>query len=347
MDKYFDPAEETVNVSEKNLTGVKVHVNHVEHDCVPFSIRQYRGFNTTEQVDLQRKLLEDPLFMIKQKKIERRKKFIENPVKLKELQQMLKAEHKNNKNLSLKKKKVKKSTVTEKKSTHKSLLSQNGRGDKYLEKLLLKRLIKFRDRMGIDEKFMIFNLTKLLNAKCETILKEFDKSKKLHEQKKTDTNKAEQNSNNKKVIQNSLPRIRSPKYENIHSNRHSTSRSRSREPTNRNAYQNSTSDYKFRGKNSDTKGNSNLSENLKEERRRKMMDNAVWRDEERTSRVRKQREDLKKEEHSFQTTKYDENFISKQVRNAISNQTNVESRIRSNLNNVQRTSAAMSKFTKK
>lgn len=79
-----------------------------------------------------------------------------------------------------------------------------------------------------------------------------------------------------------------------------------------------------------------------------MMDNATWREEDRTKVVQKQREAYAREEAQHQASDFDKEFINKEVKKAIDNQTSIGNRIRSNLNNIQRTSSAMdSNFARK
>uniref|UniRef100_T1H707 Uncharacterized protein n=1 Tax=Megaselia scalaris TaxID=36166 RepID=T1H707_MEGSC len=56
VDKNF---EELIDEKLQQI-GIKSQKNHVEHDVVPFSIREYK----------QRKLMEDPLMAIRQKEME-------------------------------------------------------------------------------------------------------------------------------------------------------------------------------------------------------------------------------------------------------------------------------------
>lgn len=92
MGKSIDKNFEQLQAQEKAGASSSHQKNHVEHEVIPFSIRDYKNFASNEQVDLQRKLVEDPLMAIKQKEIEIRRKILENPVKLKELHRMLKDE---------------------------------------------------------------------------------------------------------------------------------------------------------------------------------------------------------------------------------------------------------------
>lgn len=55
-------------------------------ECIPPSLRNFSG---DQQVDMVRKLQEDPLFMIKKKEMETKAQLLKNPVKLKKLQNMV------------------------------------------------------------------------------------------------------------------------------------------------------------------------------------------------------------------------------------------------------------------
>lgn len=95
VDKTFetmDAQEKASAAASGSGVGISQPKNHVEHECIPFSIRQYKGLEGTEQVDMVRKLMEDPLMQIKQKEVESRQKILENPVKLKELHRLLKSD---------------------------------------------------------------------------------------------------------------------------------------------------------------------------------------------------------------------------------------------------------------
>ncbi|KAH0563809.1 pre-mRNA-splicing factor CWC25 homolog [Cotesia glomerata] len=84
--KKIDKTFEQFAIAEKNLERNKLPSNHVEYDCAPPSLRFLSG---NEQVDLAKKLQEDPLFAIKKKEMESRSKLLQNPVKLKKLQELV------------------------------------------------------------------------------------------------------------------------------------------------------------------------------------------------------------------------------------------------------------------
>lgn len=55
-------------------------------ECIPPSLRFFSG---NEQVDLARKIQEDPLYAIKKKEMETRNQLLKNPVKLKQLRELV------------------------------------------------------------------------------------------------------------------------------------------------------------------------------------------------------------------------------------------------------------------
>ena len=62
--------------------GTMGKINDVEYDCTPASIFASQAGH---QVDIQRKLLEDPLVSIKKREAEDRKRVLDNPIKMKML----------------------------------------------------------------------------------------------------------------------------------------------------------------------------------------------------------------------------------------------------------------------
>ncbi|XP_055917280.1 pre-mRNA-splicing factor CWC25 homolog [Eupeodes corollae] len=433
VDKAFEIME--AEEKSKDMAGMKVPINHVEHECIPFSIRSYRNATSTEQVDLQRKILEDPLMMIKQKEMESRRKILENPVKLKELHRILKIEKTKKSKSGESNSSTKKSKKSKKSKKKKHRSSDSEESDKDLDEMLEKQYKKLKDK---DSKQLGgLDLTKLLDAKYETISKELDKAaqSKKKKSKKSSKNRRSSSSRssnsggdsdsdggrerNRKSEQTRSYRdkSRSPldqrdhrrdrerrpspdrrngrsdrdrhspserrnwnapnRNRNFNSNRRtddryqrrsysrspqrkdqSTRRSRSPEKSKYSQQRSSTA----RNYNEDSKSKSNnnedsksksaqksrLTEEEKEQRLKDMMDNAAWRDKERTKYVQNYREVYKKEEEQNKARDFDKEFINTQLRKAISTQNSVESRIKSNVNNIQRTSAAMNaNFVKK
>jgi len=62
--------------------GTEGQINAVEYDCTPESIFASRA---AHQVDLQRKLSEDPLIAVKMREVDTRKKILDNPLKMKQI----------------------------------------------------------------------------------------------------------------------------------------------------------------------------------------------------------------------------------------------------------------------
>ncbi|KAK4880765.1 hypothetical protein RN001_008911 [Aquatica leii] len=101
LGKSIDKSLEQLNAQEKQQQlGVQQPKNHVEHECIPPSIRDYKE-QIGEQVDINAKLQEDPLIAIKKQEEEKRRQFLNNPIQIKKLQKALKMQ----KNIKKKKRK--------------------------------------------------------------------------------------------------------------------------------------------------------------------------------------------------------------------------------------------------
>ena len=116
--------------------GTMGQINAVEYDCAPPSIFASQA---AHQVDLQRKLIEDPLVAIKKRELEDRRKILDNPVKMKALQEHIE-ELKRKKKAKKKKKKRKKSKG-----------SDTDDSDADLDLKLLKRIQKMEEGGGDSE----------------------------------------------------------------------------------------------------------------------------------------------------------------------------------------------------
>ncbi|XP_018579745.1 pre-mRNA-splicing factor CWC25 homolog [Anoplophora glabripennis] len=93
LGKSVDKSLEQLNAEEKEKKlGIVPPKNHVEHECIPPSIRDFNKIVQAEQVDISAKLQEDPLVAIKKREEEARRQFLQNPVQLKKLQEALKAQ---------------------------------------------------------------------------------------------------------------------------------------------------------------------------------------------------------------------------------------------------------------
>lgn len=190
IDKTFEQLNEEEKTQTINNPAITVPKNHVEHEVIPFSIRQYKGLPGTEQVDMTRKLMEDPLMLIKQKEMETRRKILENPVRLKEIHRMLKQEK--DKKSSKKEKKSKK-----KKKKHSRCDSES---DVDLDRVLAEKYQKLQGALQKEvDSDDSDDVDKLLSMKYDALSKELDKmtggkKKKKKKQKKRDSSNDSNNS---------------------------------------------------------------------------------------------------------------------------------------------------------
>lgn len=144
LGRPVDKAFEQMKQAEKEAELIKVPKNHVEYECIPPSLRFFSG---NEQVDLVRKMQEDPLYAIKKKEMENRSQLLKNPVKLKQLKQLLEQQsHKS---------KSKKKSKKEKKSEQKD----SSEDEAELDKLLA---IKYKQlKNDISEKDLLKSMKKI------------------------------------------------------------------------------------------------------------------------------------------------------------------------------------------
>lgn len=185
IDKNFEKLDQEEKVKADPINpAISQPINHVEHEVIPFSIRKYKGLPGTEQVDMARKMMEDPLMLIKQKEMETRRQILQNPVKLKELHKMLKEERG--------KKKSKKEKKSKKKRKRKS---DSDDSDVDLDKALAEKYKRLQGALSKDvdsdeDVNNAGNVDKLLSRKFEVLSKELDKmtgSKKKKKKSKRDT----------------------------------------------------------------------------------------------------------------------------------------------------------------
>ncbi|XP_052869944.1 pre-mRNA-splicing factor CWC25 homolog [Anopheles cruzii] len=185
VDKTFEDLDAQEKAATSNSAfGVAQPKNHVEHECIPFSIRQHKGVLSNDQVDMARKLMEDPLMLIKQKEIESRQKLLQNPVKLKELHRLLKndrslgATDKERKTKDKKSKKNKKASKKKRKK-HKKANGSNDSGSDSdgsvdLDQLLAEKYKKVQHSMAGEQQEGV-SIDKLLTMKYDKLSRELDK----------------------------------------------------------------------------------------------------------------------------------------------------------------------------
>ncbi|CAK9829750.1 Pre-mRNA-splicing factor CWC25 homolog [Anthophora retusa] len=391
------PFEQMVQ-AEKDADLNQAPRNHVEHECIPPSLRFFSG---TEQVDLARKMQEDPLYAIKKKEMETRNQLLRNPVKLRQLRQLC---------LEQKSKKSKNEKKQKKKKKHKRDIDSDDEAE--LDLLLATKYKQLKDK--IRDKDFIKSMKKVKHKRKKKLKRNSDSSSDESESsneetlndksiKKKHEKKCKSKENNVKVkkysavdteeekrhkiyeenirirsssresndasnqerkdrlcrkdtykIRDKRFRSRSPQdresssYKNNYNNRndvdgrHTLNKSYRRETTySKFPSDTVTKNYKEENRNK-SKWNSQkkqyFTEEEKEQRRQEMIANATWRDKERERNVKKYREQEKEEIDSGKV--YNQDFVRKQLAAAAEVGT-VASRIKSNINNIQRSGRAM------
>jgi hypothetical protein len=183
------------------LTGKKVDKhfeenelgNCVEFECLPSSIGRISNVGTEKysQVDILRKEMEDPLMLIKQKEMEARRKILENPLKLKKLNEILKKEKKEPEKSSKKK---------SKKRTRSSSSSSSSSDSEDLDKLLMEKYKKLQGKSqqqddDDDEE------SNYVDRKFKALTTELDK---IAKKKKKRSSSSESSSNERNSRQNRM-----------------------------------------------------------------------------------------------------------------------------------------------
>jgi len=403
LGKPVDKAFEQIQQAEKDAELNRIPKNHVEYECIPPSLRFFSG---NEQVDLARKIQEDPLFAIKKKEMETRNLLLKNPVKLKQLKELL--EQQTCKSKSEKKRKSKQKDSSEDEDKLDTLLATKYKQlkDNISEKNLLKSMKKMKHKQ-MKKSMKYCHESEADSSSDDTCIKK--KRHKRQKKQKRNASDSESTDNNssksvtkrerednikergkysrnnskiddskKQIRKRKLSEDRNSKYErsieeyrekyNTNNKRQRYEGSNKQRDDSKNKYNDkrrysmekqhdtmisnsgklsaieSTSDTghtKFMNRKEEkykSKARPRLTEEEKEQRRKEMMANAVWRDKEREKNVKIYREQHKKEEQN--NTSFDRDFIRKQLI-AVTEVDSVASRIKAKINNIQRSGRAM------
>ncbi|PNF42796.1 hypothetical protein B7P43_G13620 [Cryptotermes secundus] len=307
IDKSFEQMQHTEKASASSK-------NVVELDCLPSSVFSGRS----EQVDLARKLQEDPLYIIKKKEIESRSQILRNPVKLKQLQELIK-EEKSKKTKKHKKDKRKKSE--KKKNRHDSDYSHKD-GGKDLDALLAAKYIKLKEKL---HKKNIAKLRKNMSSTSDA-----DAS---NRNKANESDSSEGRNDCKPARGYGLQRTDGSRNHSYITKHQPILETQKR----RDSSQSQSSPAKKVWVKPERK---KLSEKEKEQKRQEMMNNAKWREKEREKNVAIYKAEDEKEKN--QIKEYNGDFLRKQLSYAAS-QGSVESRIKANINHIQRSGREMNK----
>lgn len=409
LGRPIDKSFEQVAQAQKDADLNRASKNHVEYECIPPSLRFFSG---NEQVDLARKMQEDPLYAIKKKETETRSQLLKNPVKLKKLKELLEQQ--------AKKKETKKKSKKKKSSNS----TDNSDDETELDNLLAAKYKKLKDK--ISEKDLIKSMKKIKHKKkkkSKKVSSDSDndtdsdresnsgdndssssssstnelvkrkKRKRNHKKrsssndsgtthrkknKKKDNEKKEKHKKSSKSDEEDTQKLLT-KSSNTHIMKSDRMSKRERDhPYKRNTVHRDDNNYRDNENNKRYKERSSieksydenhkrksyhssfnlsqkrfnegrrieqkwvpkkkLSEEEKEKRRLEMMENATWRNKERERNVKQYHEQEKKELSNEKI--YNKDFIRKQLVAAAEVST-VASRIKSNINNIQRSGRAM------
>jgi len=353
--------------------GTMGQINAVEYDCAPPSIFASRAGH---QVDLQRKLVEDPLVAIKKRELEDRKKLLDNPLKMKALREHID---------SLKKAKKEKKKKKKKKKDR----GKDSDSDTDLDLALLTRLEKIEGRQQDQDRRTIMQAEEKERQAApkptvytdkeerDTPPREDRKNRKFdpndlkneryshrrdrsrsrdrprpyrsHQQSRRSRSRSPPPAMSSRYQRRSRSRDRSPVM-----SRRRQSRSVDRSPRNRRSRSRDSSPHRRRRSRSKTPtrkevrdGRSDHKKDRKQDDANKeaekakklaeMMENAKWREEQRANRVNAYRKAVEEEEN---LKDHDPEFLQRELRKAAAN-SSVESRIKSNKHNIQRGVTAM------
>ncbi|CAL7947211.1 unnamed protein product [Xylocopa violacea] len=401
LGRPIDKSFEQMVQEEKDIELNQAPRNHIEHECIPPSLRFFSG---NEQVDLARKMQEDPLYAIKKKEMETRSQLLKNPVKLKQLQQLLEQQSKKSKSEKKKKKKHKQNIDSDDEAQLDLLLATKYKqlkekiNDKELMKSMkkvkhkhkkklkkesdssIKRLESSSEENSSDESTRKYTKKRNKNTENNTQIKKHSKEKysifdkeerkrKIHE-KRVRTRSSSRESNNRPFEERKYRsyksdvdrrkdkdfRSRSPRNREVsthknknndksdHEYKHDNASNKllQKEATHSKLFLNTIKNHYKEDRNKDkwisSKKKQSLTEEEKERRRQEMIANATWRNKERERNVKKYRDEEKKEIDSGKA--YNQDFVRKQLAVAAEVGT-VASRIKANINNIQRSVGAM------
>jgi hypothetical protein len=268
--------DKTFEIIEKEENNIKTDFDSIDSQ-IPQSIFSDNNYNnsnnsnnigTTVTVDLATKLREDPLYEIRLKQREQRRQLLSNPIKLKKLKSILEStltQDKLNKNKKHNKRSKRESS--EESDRHKDHRKSGEESDRH------------RD-----------------HRKCG------EESDKHRDHRKSDRNSSHRESDShkyKNIEPNRERERKSYNYRDYHKNDDKKYEHKRRaDDKNRNDYQ------KYSSRSHDSKYKSNKMSNEELERRRKeMMENAVWREENRKRNVKSYNEEELKEKQFNDSSK--------------------------------------------
>ncbi|XP_013401604.1 pre-mRNA-splicing factor CWC25 homolog isoform X2 [Lingula anatina] len=342
----------------KRIDNIDKEKEEAKNDSVGALFEEAAAHNI--QIDMQAKMREDPLFAIRKKEEEQRKRIIENPVKMKQLQKMVESQKKDKK----KKKKEKKKKKHKSRSGSDTSESDDDLVSTYLDILNRKEKIKSDNRHKNDSKDKRkpqheggpkVSEQRKKHSEEDTRQRHRDGYSTEEEMSGRGKNyglfkgrhKSPDKERHKKELhsrKDRKSRSRSP----VRTSGRSPKRKRSRSPVRRERSRSRSPVRKGKPRSPEKREapRKKLSSDELERRRKEMMENAQWREEQRSKNVKRYREEEKKEEETRIKHGDGDNFLNPMMTKH-AEQSSVEDRLKRNRYNIQRTRADLDKdFTK-
>lgn len=338
IDKTFETLQPIENGGESSK-------DEGAEDRSMFSCQNLSG---TATVDLANKIREDPLFNIMKKEKEERKNLLTNPVKMKQLQQLLKSSlgvKKSKKNKKNKKKRHQESDSEEEQQKHQKHASSESDGEASSSRKMKKNSTKYKiadgDDYSSERKKWKYEAEEPPASERRYKNSHAAASERSHEQRKP------RPSSNYRESEHYFSR------EAYHSSReahHSSRESRQKYPSNHHSSKESSHYHK--NKSYDSKShNHHEDHDTKEEKKkrmsteererllREMQENAVWREEQRKRNMQRYREEDEREEKS----RIDTSDFLKPMLSKAAGKGSLENQIKQKIFTIQRSSRDMDK----
>lgn len=293
--------DKTLEILEQEESGVEKKKEEYDVGATMFSSQDLSG---TATVDLATKIREDPLFNIMKKEKEQRKNLLSNPVKMKQLQQMLQD--------SLGKGKSKKSKKSKKHSSDSDSEERKHRRKQKKDK-------QARQQNASD------------SEDERKLTKDRSKDHYMKARKTDDRYERESTYQNKHYNSHSRERDYMSKYAHRSSDNYSSRGHTSRESHSRIPHQDIDSENQRKKK---------LATEERERRLQEMQDNAKWREQQRERNTKRYREE---DQEESKDTKMDTSDFIKPMLSRAAEKGSLENRVKQKIFSLQRGSGVMDK----
>lgn len=295
--------DKTLELLEQHENGTEPKKDDFEIGSSMFSSQDLSG---TATVDLANKIREDPLFSIMKKEKEQKKNLLLNPVKMKQLQQMIQE--------SLNKGKKKKSKKSK----------RHDDDDDDSERKYHKKHKKSKHHYhSSDDERMPTNLSKK---------KQYSPS-----EEKYYRNVSSSNSYENRKSKNSSTREIDPSYSSKYTSKNSDHHSTRKNSSFTESYSTASSSYNHRDSNGGSKRK--MDDDERERRLKEMQDNAKWREQQRKRNVKRYKDDDDREEEK--ANKVDSSDFIKPMLSKAVGKGSLENRVKQKIFSIQRSSADM------